>query len=171
MSSERPSRTSVKLVSLVTALLIVGAALAPVAVGAVWWNSSGSPLTVTGYGSTGKGYGKLAVTSGGSGTVYSATTYQKISNADNHKVYAQLTYYSNSGVCFAPSFAQCTSQYYVHASDNTEATSSSSYVTDYESAPIDGYASYHRLRARMILAIPYRPDPGSGYSWTPGLEY
>lgn len=155
----------------IVALLIGGAVLSPTALGAVWWNSSSNPLIVTGYGSTGRGYGSLIITTGGSGTLYSAKTYQRIMNADNHQVYARLTYFSNSGICFAPDFAQCTSQYFVHASDETEHTSNASYVARYESAPIDGYGSYHRLRAQIALDIPWRPDPWSGLSWTPGLEY
>ena len=114
----------------IVALLTVGAVLAPTALGSVWWNSSSNPLIVSGYDSTGRGYGNLDITTGGSGTLYSTKTYQRIMNADNHQVYARLTYFSNSGICFAPSFAQCTSQYYIHASDETEHTSNASYVRD-----------------------------------------
>lgn len=161
-----------RLAALVTAFVVLGALLAPAAEAVVWWNSRSAPLTVTGYGSVGRGYGYLEIRHTSSGTMYRARTFQKIWRADiNHRVYARLVYFSNSGICFAPSFAQCRSSWFVHTSDKTEPTKYAGYASDWEYAPIDGYANFHRLRARIVLAIPWRPDPSSGYAYTNGIEW
>ena len=138
---------------------------------AVPWNSSSNPLTVTGYGSTGEGYGSFYISTGSSGTRYKFRVRQRIDNADNHQVYANLEYWSNTGICLAPAFFSCNAPYQKHATDVTDRTTKSSYVTLYESAPIDPYASFHRGRVRMRLDIPWRFDPASGWTVTEGIQY
>jgi hypothetical protein len=136
-----------------------------------FWNSAANPLTVSGYDSTGFGYGEFWIASGSSGTLYWAKTYQKINNANNHRVYAELTYWSNEGYCIVPSFIQCDTRWYREATDTTYHSSAPFYQAFFENAPIDPYANYHRLSARMKLDIPWRPDPGGGTSYTLGIEY
>lgn len=62
------------------------------------------------------------------------------------------------------------SSWFVHTSDKTEPTRSAGYASDWEYAPIDGYANFHRLRARMVLA-PLETRPRQRYAYTNGIEW
>lgn len=86
---------------------------------AVTWNSSSNPLTVTGYSSTGKGYGTWTVSTSSDGTRYRTGANLWMHNADNHKVYAQTSNYANAGLCVAPQYTSCSQSYYYYNSSET----------------------------------------------------
>ena len=83
-------------------------AMAPAADAAVNWMSSSNPLVVTGYGSTGEGYGTWQVSTGSNGTRFHTSVTQRIDDADNHKVWAQIENWTNAGSCFQPDYTSCT---------------------------------------------------------------
>lgn len=88
-------------------LTVVGGALglimlSGVSAYAVSWNTSRKPLTVSGYGSVGDGFGSWTVSSDKDGTRSRLTASLWYKNADNHTVYAKLETWVNAGVCAAP---------------------------------------------------------------------
>jgi len=138
----------------------------------VTWNSRSEPLTVRGYGSTGEGYGSFYISTRRDGTRYRFSVIQRIQRADDeHAVYANVEYWSNTGICFSPPWLSCNVPYQRHATDVTSRYTKSTWKSFYESAPIDAYANYHRGKVRMRLDIPWRWDPASAWTVTNGIEY
>lgn len=103
--------------TLMASLLVTGGLASSAA--AVTWNSSSNPLTVTGYSSTGKGYGTWTVSTSSDGTRYRTGANLWMHNADNHKVYAQTSNYANAGLCVAPQYTSCSQSYYYYNSSET----------------------------------------------------
>lgn len=138
---------------------------------ALSWNSSSQPLTVTGYGSTGEGYGTWFISTGSDGTRYRATSYMRINNADDHEVYSHIRNWTSAGFCYAPEFLSCTVDYSVYNSMQSGRHDYSFYVGRSSSAPLHGAAEYHRAEVKMRLDIPWRSDPSSTATWTNGIDY
>ncbi len=152
-------------------VLLLSGVAAPAA-SAVGWNSAGSPLKVTGYGSTVEGYGSWYVSTGSSGTIFKTTTYQRVAvQGDNHKVHADIQNWTNAGICYAPQYTSCTAAYYYYNGDSTESTIKSKWVRDYEEAPVNPSADYGKGRIRMRIDVPWRTDPASGWTLTNGVSY
>ena len=136
-----------------------------------YWNSSSNPLVVTGYGSTAKAYGqwRVADSSGGTRSFLDSNTWY--SNADNHKKYATLDTYVNSGYCIQPNYTSCSVAYYWYAYDETSHSNSTSWTWLYADTDIPIEASYAKALVHVCLDIPLRPDPCSGGAATTGTEY
>ena len=156
-------------------LAVAGAALlAGSATGAqaLNWNSASNPLTVSGYGSTGYGYGTWTVSTGSDGTRSRLSANLKYSNADNHKVFAKLQTYVNAGYCLSSDYLSCTAQYYYYTSSDTSRVNQTGvWVNRTTSTGLPGEADYARAGVQVRLDIPVRPDVGSGITWTKGLKY
>lgn len=139
---------------------------------ALSWNSAATPLTVTGYGSTGKGHGTWTISTGTDGTRYRTSASLYLINADNHKVYAKTSNYSNSGVCFAPDYTSCQQSFYLHnTSETTHYNVAKTWKTFSSSAAVNGTADYHRAAINVKLDVPWKADPSSGATWTTGIKY
>lgn len=118
------------------------------------WRSSSSPLSVTGYGSTGWGYGYLETVRPSTGDKAQQIAYVKINNADNHTVYANGTtalYNADNTIKSSTAWNQSTHK------------SNSSYVK------VGPYASTSRNSASkakgtsmVCIDVPVRYDPCSG---------
>lgn len=133
------------------------------------WNTSSTPLTVNGYGSTGKAYGTWKLYNSSNGTRSHASAYSKLNNADNHEVYIELNTQVNSGQCTTYSkFLSCTQKYWSHASDESDHHASSSYVYKPASTGVAGDADYARGRVKTFLDVPWRDDPETGWSYADG---
>ncbi|MEU3162594.1 hypothetical protein ABZ753_35250 [Streptomyces griseoincarnatus] len=133
------------------------------------WNASSNPLKVTGYGSTGYAYGTWKVYNSSNGTRSLASTYSKLSNADDHKVYVELETQVNASYCVqASKYMSCTQKYWDHDSDETDHHSSRSYTYKSASTGVSGSADYARGKVRARLDIPWRSDPATGWSYTDG---
>ena len=143
---------------------------------ALTWNSSGTPLTVSGYGSTAKGYGTWLISTGTDGTRSRLTANLKITNADDHAAYAKLETMVNAGACFSGSYLNCSSPYYSWAfaktSGVTTATGATSvWVSKSTSTNLSPYGNYARALVFVALDIPYLPDAISQPTLTNGLPY
>jgi hypothetical protein len=157
-------------------LIVLFAAVALVGVGAsaqaLTWNSKSSPLTVTGYGSTGWGYGTWKASTSTDGTRSRLAATLKYSNADNHKVFAKLNTWVNAGVCITAGYLDCTASYYPYwSADTPRHNVAGVWKTMYASTQLDPGADYARGVIQVKLDIPWRGDPGSGYTFTNGMKY
>lgn len=152
-------------------MLLLAVAVVP-AVQAVPWNSGAAPLRVTGYGSIGDGYGSLTLSTGSSGTRFVVNVRQRLTvNADDHKVYANITYQTNAGSCITLPIITCSRVFYTWAHDQTSHTRNEVYVSKWESAPVDARGNLGRILVRMWLDIPWRPDVASGLTVSNSVEY
>ncbi|MFF0484970.1 hypothetical protein [Streptomyces sp. NPDC004435] len=107
------------------------------------WNDSSNPLKVTGY-----AYDTWKVYNSSNGTRSLASTYSKLSNADDHKVYVELGTQVNAGHCVqASKCMSCTQRYWDHASDETDHHSSKSYLYKSASTGVSDSADYARYTA------------------------
>ncbi|WP_433531081.1 hypothetical protein ACQPYA_02875 [Micromonospora sp. CA-263727] len=135
------------------------------------WNSSSSPLTVTGYGSTARGYGKWRVVDNSQGTRSYTSGYYWYSNADNHKKYGWMMTQSNSGLCVAPQYTSCSSSYYNYTSnESSHSNTTGGQWLDF-STRVDPGGSYARAQQKVCLDVPVRSDPCSGATLTEGVPY
>lgn len=162
-----PSRARTEFLLIVLLLMVVSASSAV----ALTWNSSGSPLTVTGYGSTGRAYGTWGVTNGTSGTKFTTVSQQKVANADNHTVYVTTENWVNAGLCFSPDYTSCQQAYYYYNGSSTAHTNSASYVQRTSTASVAPSADFGRGYLRVKLDVPWRVDPSSGATVTKGVKY
>ncbi|GAB1640189.1 hypothetical protein [Krasilnikovia sp. MM14-A1259] len=165
-----------------TAILTVaaGAALASAAASpalaatkGTWvnWNSSSAPLTVKGYGSTAKGYGKWRVVDNSQGTRSYTSGYYWYANADNHKKYGAMVSQSNAGVCYAPQYTSCTAAYYnAGSAESTHSNVTGGQWLDFSTAAAFN-GNYARAAEQVCLDVPFRSDPCSGYTYTQGEPY
>lgn len=139
---------------------------------ALTWNSSTTPLTVTGYGSTGKAYGDWNISTGTDGTRYRTGANLYLINADNHKVYAKTDNYANSGSCIAPDYTSCSQTfYYYNSSETTHYNVSKAWKKYNSSNTVDPRSDYHRAYIRVKLDVPWKADPSSSPSITKGIKY
>lgn len=159
--------------SLLISLCVAGSSLLGfvAAAYAVDWNSSGSPLTVTGYGSTGKGYGQYYVSTASDGTKYRCSARVWLNNADNHKVHTSTDNYVNAGVCLAPKYLSCTQKYYYYSNMQSSHINAVAWTEAPLKAPVTATADYARGYIQVKLDVPWRSDPESGYSLTNGVPY
>lgn len=140
--------------------------------GTTYWNSKSQPLTATGYGSVGKGYGSWSVTTSSDGTRSRLSAYLYYKNADNHKVFAGLVTYVNSGVCVSGDLLTCTQKYfYWDASDTPKYNVANTWAQKKTTTSVDPLSDYARAGIRVKLDIPVRPDISSGETLTKGLKY
>lgn len=143
------------------------------------WASSSSPLKVTGYGSTGVGYGTWTVSSGSDGTRSRATAHLAYYNADNHKVFYKLLTYVNAGYCYTPQYLTCDVKYYSYGdNDSNHYNTGSSKVGSWTwitansvTSTLPGNADYARGGLITKLDIPVRTDSSSSTWWTNGAAY
>ena len=167
-------RTSARLaaVALAVPAIVVATAGAGFALGEVrTWNSSGTPLKVTGYGSTGYGYGTWRASTASDGTRSRLSANLRINNADNHAVFAKLTTQTNAGYCAAPEYVSCTAQYFTYDDSDTSRYSGSSYKAHNTSTGLNSSGNYARGLVTVKLDIPWRDDPSSGTSYTQPEPY
>lgn len=155
----------------IAVMTLVMMALTTSASFALTWNSSTSPLTVTGYGSTGKGYGSWTISTGTDGTRFRTSAKQWINNADNHAVYVDTENWTTAGSCIQPDYTSCKQDYYLYNYSKTGQTTQKSWVSKSSSASVDPRASYGRARVRVKLSVPWRTDPSSGATITKGIKY
>jgi len=151
--------------------LLLAVAVVPV-VYAVTWNSKAEPLRVTGYGSIGDGYGTFTVSTRSDGTRFRVHSEQKLTyNADNHKVWTQVLYQTNDGWCFQPPHTACSTPIHDWRWGRTAATNSPDWADGDTSTGAHLNADRARALIRMRLAIPWRPDPASGWTITDAVNY
>jgi len=135
------------------------------------WNSSTTPLTASGYGSTGYGYGQWKVSTGTDGTKSRLYANIKLNNADNHTVYAKLKTQSNAGSCFAPDYTSCVATWYHYASSDSSHYNGSVYKQYVTRTDVNPSGDYARAIVNVCLDIPWRSDIYSGDSYTKGDWY
>jgi hypothetical protein len=139
---------------------------------AVNWASASAPLTVKGQGSTGKGYGSWQVSSGGDGTRSRLTANLWYHNADDHKVFARMETWVNSGICVAPQYTSCSAAYYFEDDvDTRHSNQNDRWVNVRSSTGVPGSASYARAGIQVKLDVPFEPDPESRKLWAGGMGY
>lgn len=139
---------------------------------AVNWAKSSEPLKVSGYGSTGYGYGTWTVSSGSDGTRSRLTANLKYSNGDNHKVYGRISTWTNAGICISPEYTSCTATYYPYASNDTaHVNEAGKWVAKTATTSVNPAADYARGQVFVRLDIPLRPDPTSEQTLTKGVKY
>jgi hypothetical protein len=158
---------SVRIVAMALAMM----AMTTTASFALNWNSSTTPLTVTGYGSTGKAYGSWTISTGTDGTRFRTSANQWINNADNRAVYVVTENWTTAGSCLQPDYTSCKQDYYYYNSSKTGQTTQKSWVNKKSSASVDPRASYGRAYVRVKLSVPWRTDPSSGATVTKGIKY
>lgn len=169
-----PSRLArrISTIILLAGAIVVAGASAGYALGRVrYWNSVDKPLTVSGYGSTGWGYGSWRVSTGTDGTRSRLGAHQAISNADDHRVFVKLSTWTNAGYCLATEYLQCTQQYFSY--DDSDTGRTSCYCWEYlaTSTGVNAAANYARAQVRVKLDVPWRPDPDSNPTYTKGDSY
>ena len=167
-------RTLARLASVaaVSTAVVATTAGASYALGEVrYWNSSSAPLTVTGYGSSGYGYGTWKVSTGTDGTRSRLTANLRINNADNHAVYATLTTQTNAGYCVEPDYTSCTAQYFTYATQDTAHYTGASWKALTTSTGLNASGNYARGLVNVKLDIPWRTDPSSGTTFTRASAY
>ena len=147
------------------------------------WNTSASPLKVTGYGSTAQAYGSAWIYNGSSGTrVYTSANY-KFTDGDNHQPFLEGTSEWNAGTCglegvtvqvkgvAVGASATCAAVFY-DGQNFSRVNGSTSNVTAWtalgsmSAAPNSG-SDRGRAVVRLCLDIPLRYDPCTGYSYSP----
>lgn len=133
--------------------------------------SSSKPLKLEGYGSTAYAYGNWKASSASDGTRSRLSGYQKLKDADNHKVYMGLETWVNAGSCVGGDLMSCTQQYYYYASTTTGHTNSESYVNKKTTTGLTAAGDYARAAVRVSLDIPWRTDKHGGWSFTGGDKY
>jgi len=92
-------------------------------------------------------------------------------NAENHKVYARITYQTDAGSCATTPTTTCSQPFYYWATDYTEHTNHGDYLSRWESAPVHPNGSEGRILVRMRLDIPWRSDPQSGLTVSGSVDY
>lgn len=169
--------------ALATALIVTGvsATTASALNNQGWWNKSGTPLKVTGYGSAGQAYGYFSVQQGSNGTRTYNHAWHKFTDADNHKLYYNKHTQFNAGTC-ANSGAQvsikgvsvsasssCSREYYTHFKDrSSEQGKTVGAWTKFTTHSTGVRAGADRTRAIIYLCldIPLRIDPCSGGAYS-----
>ncbi|SNT06803.1 hypothetical protein SAMN06309944_1943 [Micrococcales bacterium KH10] len=158
------------IVAVMTLLLSVTAGTAHAKIR--YWNSASTPLTVTGFGSTGYGYGNWTVSTSTDGTKSRLGATMKYKNADNHKVYAKLETLVNAGTCLSSDYTSCTQKYYSHDWNNSgKIDKANKWFTKRATTGVPGIADYARASINVKLDIPWRADPTSGTTHTKGVKY
>lgn len=157
----------------ITAIAVLAVGVLPAAAQALGaervWNTQSNPLKVTGYGSTGYAYGTWKVANTSNGTRSIVSSYSKLSNADDHKVYVDLETQVNAGYCAQVSkYMSCTQKYWDFDSAETGHHDNRSYTYKSASTGVSGDADYARGKVRARLDIPWRSDPETGWSYTDG---
>lgn len=148
---------------------------------ASYWNRSGTPLVVSGYGSTARGYGYIKIFNGSNGTRMYAYAWNKFTDADNHAAYLSAKTQYNAGTCRSESktvlfkgvevgsSTSCTQQFYDHGSFTQYGlnyTSSSWVQMSSANAAVHGGADRGRAAVTLKLDIPLKPDVVSGTSYS-----
>ncbi|MEV0269760.1 hypothetical protein AB0H43_13350 [Hamadaea sp. NPDC050747] len=125
------------------------------------WNSSASPLSISGYGSTAKGYGQWRLADGSSGTRSFLDARLWYTNADNHTVYADL---STQGDCEKNTDGSYSCGAYVtdYGAETPHYNVSNTWAWKYANTAIDEISSRHRARILVCLDVPLRVDPCAG---------
>lgn len=134
------------------------------------WASSSYPIVVTGYGSSGWGYGTFSET-GGRMTL-TATT--RINDADNHEVYAHGRTQHSKGPCTAPNYTSCPSDPYKLGPAIVTPTNNSAVWRSHSNYGYpDAYSKYIRANQVFVkLDIPLLPDPqSSAHGSTLGIRW
>lgn len=169
--------------ALVVGLVAGGAAALPAAAYNTnsWWNQSSTPLEVSGYGSTAKGYGYIKIFNGSNGTRLHSYAWNRFTDADNHAAYLSGVSQFNAGSCRAYSVtvgykgvevaasSSCANTFYNHASfrqNGLNYTSSSWIQMANQSTGVNAGADRGRAEVRMAIDIPLRPDVESGPSYS-----
>lgn len=141
------------------------------------WNSSSNPLVTSGYGSEARAYGHVKVADSASGTRLFMYSYNRFVDADNHRAYLMLTPQFNAGTCRAEtstvaykgvqvaSSSSCAGVFYSQndiRSDGLNYTTSTWTAMPTKSVAVNAKADRGRVRARLCIDIPARPDPCGG---------
>lgn len=132
--------------------------------------SSSRPLSVSGYGSTASSFGTWSITHT-NGTRSQLSASVRIINADDHKVYAYLTTYTNSGICFSGQYLSCSQPFYKYASTSTGRFASPVWVKTSAATSLPGTANVARAGIQTGIDIPFRADPLSTAQYTRGESY
>lgn len=146
-----------------------------------YWNQSGTPLVVSGYGSTARGYGYIKIYNGSNGTRMYAYAWNKFTDADNHAAFLSASTQYNAGTCRSESStvifkgvevgssSSCTQQFFSYGSfrqNGLNYTSSSWIQMSNANAGVDGGADRGRAAVQLKLDIPLKPDVASGTSYS-----
>jgi hypothetical protein len=165
----RPLGWLKKIAVVVAAMVALTLAAAGPAAATQQWKSASAPLTITGYGSTGKAYGSWDVRDLSSGTKSYAYGYQKIDNADDHKVYYQLATYVAANWCVDVVYASDCGGWWLTATNTTAHTSSSSWNYESTTTRVSSQSAAARALMDVRIDVPFREDPRSGRVYT-GVE-
>jgi hypothetical protein len=146
-----------------------------------YWNVSGTPLVVSGYGSTAQGYGYIKIFNGSNGTRMYSYAWNKFVDGDNHMAYVDGTTQYNAGTCAASSTtvvfknvevaasSSCAYQFYsleLFRQNGLNYTNSS-----WTAVPTGNYGVHYgadrgRAAIQMSIDVPWRVDPSSGTSYS-----
>lgn len=127
-------------------------------------------LVAEGYGSTGKsnGFWQIGENNGTKSQLFSDTY---LNNADDHAVYNYWETWTNSGVCFQPTYTSCNAPYYFFDSDESAHQTVEGWDDHYNHMGLPASASYARAAIRVRIDVPWRGDPESGQHLTTGSDY
>lgn len=147
---------------------------------ASYWNTSGTPLQVTGFGSTAKAYGYIKIFNGSNGTRMYSHAWNQFTDADNHSAYTENQAQYNAGTCrtwtigiefkgvMVNSSGYCAQQFYDYGSsvrvDGLNYTSSTWSAMPNTDFGVNTSADRGRLIVTLGIDVPWRSDPLSGPS-------
>jgi hypothetical protein len=151
---------------------------------AVSWNSKSKPLTVSGYSSTGYGYGSFEVSTKSDGTKARGYNFVVILNPLDHKVFVkQWTYVNapsttgNSSCANVKDGGACSTATKTTPFSLLSGVSESKHKKDTTWVSADtamkapGTSDLARGEFEVVLDIPYRFDVHSGQSLTVPIKY
>ena len=159
--------------------LVVAAAPAWAYNTASYWNTSGTPLVASGYGSTARGYGYIKIFNGSNGTRLYDYAWNRFTDADNHAAYLTGRTQFNAGTCANYSItipikgvqvsasSACSSQFYdkdTFRQNGVNYTTSTWTAMPTVNLPVHTGADRGRAVVRMNIDIPLRYDVQSGES-------
>jgi hypothetical protein len=148
---------------------------------ASYWNTSGTPLETSSYGSTAKAYGYIKIYNGSNGTRLYSYAWNKFTDADNHRAYIQGVSQFNAGTCRAltatvtykgvsvASSASCSQQFYDYSefrSDGLNYTRNVWTQMPNKNTGVHSGADRGRARVKLCIDIPWRTDSCTGQSYS-----
>lgn len=140
------------------------------------WNKEDEPLIAKDDGkkkASGYGYWNIGTTS--NGTRSRAYGYLKDNHKNGHNVFFELFTQTNSGICFAPQYTECSSKYYTYDkqfSEFNKETWNGDYWSHklYASTGVSSGGNYARASMRVGESNK-GPDLHSGPTLTKGNKY
>lgn len=148
---------------------------------ASYWNTSGTPLVKSGYGSPAKAYGYIRIFNGSNGTRLYSSAWNKFTDGDNHRAYIQGVSQFNAGTCRAatptvtykgvsvaswPSCRQTLYDYARFQSDGLNYTRNVWTQMHNKNTGVHSGADRGRALVKLCIDIPWRTDSCTGQSYS-----